>query len=543
PTGTVADAGENVTICSNEPLTLGTPALPGVTYSWSPANNLSDATAAQPAFNFPNQSNSAVTFDYVLTASDGTCTTFDYISVTVNPSLEAQLTPSTPQVCPGDSITLTAAPNIGVDSTSQFLWNTGDTASSIRVAPTSNTTYSVVVFSDSAGGCSSLPQNITVEVIPPQAASILGDLEVCPGESTVLTASGGTTYQWTGGSTSNTLTINNVNSDTTVTVTPLNALGCPGTPATVTVSPTEAPAAAFSTGNVCEGALTSFTDNSILNSGQIVSWDWDFGDNTTSTLQNPEHRYQSDGVFTVTLTVTSQDGCQNSFVRNVIVSPQPEVDFDITSVCEGLPNDFTSTATVSSGSLINYSWDFGDGTDGVGQTAQHQYGTYGFYNTTLTVTSEQGCIASFVKAAVVHALPEPAFTQDNTCEDSTIQFIDNTNVPGGFDQVVSWVWNFADPSDPTAGDSIQSPLYSYADAGSYFPSLAVVTDKGCIGNTQQEITVFQKPVASFDFDQTCENLPVRYEASVVLASSPYSGFLGGRLEQGRSIGCACSRQF
>ena len=90
PTGTVADAGENVTICSNEPLTLGSPAMTGVTYSWSPATNLSDATVAQPDFNFPNQTGSADTFDYVLTASDGTCTTFDYISVTEKPSLEAQ---------------------------------------------------------------------------------------------------------------------------------------------------------------------------------------------------------------------------------------------------------------------------------------------------------------------------------------------------------------------------------------------------------------------------------------------------------------------
>ncbi|MEO1417608.1 MAG: PKD domain-containing protein [Bacteroidota bacterium] len=519
PTGTVADAGENVTICSNEPLTLGSPALTGVTYSWSPATNLSDATIAQPDFNFPNQTGSAVTFDYVLTASDGTCTTFDYISVTVNPSLEAQLLPANPQICLGDSITITAIPNIGTSNTSQYLWNTGSADSSIRVAPTANTTYSVVVFSDSAGGCSSLPQNITVEVLEPEVASISGDLQVCPGESTTLTASGGTTYLWTGGSTSSTLTINNVNSDTTVVVTPINALGCAGVPDSVTVTPSESPVAAFSTGNVCEGAMTSFTDNSILNTGQIIAWDWDFGDNTTSTQQNPDHRYVASGTFTVILTVTSQDGCQNSFTRSVVVSPQPEVDFDIVNVCEGQVNEFSSTSTISVGSLINYTWDFGDGTTGIGANAQHQYGEYGFYNTTLTVTSEQGCVASFVKAAIAYALPEPAFTQDNTCQGTVVQFTDNTVVPGGFDRVVSWEWNFSDPSDPTAGDSIQSTSYTYQDAGTYFPSLAVVTDKGCASSTQQEITIFEEPVASFTFDQTCENLPVRYTSSVQLAAN------------------------
>src|SRR5690606_20008308 len=63
----------------------------------------------------------------------------------------------------------------------------------------------------------------------------------------------------------------------------------------------------------CEGQEISFTDEStcdlIYNSEQIVTWDWDFGDGATSTDQNPTHTYASDGVYTVSLTVSDISGC------------------------------------------------------------------------------------------------------------------------------------------------------------------------------------------------------------------------------------------
>ena len=58
--------------------------------------------------------------------------------------------------------------------------------------------------------------------------------------------------------------------------------------------------------------LVVFKDQSI---GKIASWKWDFGDNETSTEQNPIHTYKSAGAYTVVLTVTDEDGATSRFSR------------------------------------------------------------------------------------------------------------------------------------------------------------------------------------------------------------------------------------
>ena len=68
-----------------------------------------------------------------------------------------------------------------------------------------------------------------------------------------------------------------------------------------------------------------FTDTSTDPDGEIVAWLWDFGDGTTSTEQNPTHRYEQGGVYTVTLTVTDdRDGQGTATVRFYVFPAPPE---------------------------------------------------------------------------------------------------------------------------------------------------------------------------------------------------------------------------
>ena len=81
------------------------------------------------------------------------------------------------------------------------------------------------------------------------------------------------------------------------------------------------------------GLTVDFTDTSIDPDGFIVSWDWNFGDGTSSTLQNPTHTYDTSNTYIVTLTVTDNDGATDNAVHFIAVQPGPGGTFgDFTEV-------------------------------------------------------------------------------------------------------------------------------------------------------------------------------------------------------------------
>lgn len=137
-----------------------------------------------------------------------------------------------------------------------------------------------------------------------------------------------------------------------------------------------------------------FTDISTSTSG-ITGWSWDFGDTGTSTAQSPLHTYNTEGVYTVSLTVTGTDGSdtetKTDFIT-VLASGEITANFFASppSGNESLKVWFTDTSMATSG-VETWSWDFGDGGTSTAQfPPQHTYKYYGDYTVTLTVTGPDG---------------------------------------------------------------------------------------------------------------------------------------------------------
>ncbi|MEX2590194.1 MAG: PKD domain-containing protein, partial [Chitinophagales bacterium] len=136
------------------------------------------------------------------------CTGTDSILLTVNPLPNAQITGDT-EICTGDQTTLTASG--GTD----YEWSNFETTASIQVSPTSDSTYSVIVTDTNT--CSiTIQETVVVNALP--NASIIGNTEICEGETTTLTASGGTDYEWSNNNETTASIQVNPSSDETYTV-------------------------------------------------------------------------------------------------------------------------------------------------------------------------------------------------------------------------------------------------------------------------------------------------------------------------------------
>ncbi len=519
PGGVTADAGPDVSICSNFTFPLGTPALPGQYYSWTPGLAINNPNLAQPTFSYPNTGQIQDTIDYVVMVTDSVCTTFDYTRVIVNPTLQTNITPLNPVICIGGQTQLSAVGNLANGNT--YLWSTGDTSQNIMVNPSSTTTYSVVTFNN---GCSSDEVFVTVDVTSGPQAQVSGDFKVCPGSPATLTASGGNSYLWSFGNWAQpSIVLPSVQNNTPLWVIAYDINGCPGDTTFVVVSPFEEPVANFAAPTICQGLSTTFMDNSTLAEGQIVNWAWNFADGTLSTKRNPTHIYTSPGTYNVSLTVTSSNGCQSIFQQNIVVEPVPVADFNFINTCEGNANIFTNTSSITIGSnIVDYNWNFGDGNTSNGPNALHTYTTHGYYNVTLSVTSDAGCIDAYTRTVFVHPNPIADFDVISACEDKVVLASTSSTVAGSLDFIQAHAWQFGDPQSGNRNFSTKlDPFHVYSDPGPYTVSLTVTTQNGCTDMVQREITVYPDPIANFAIDKACENEDIRFnDISVASSATP-----------------------
>ena len=153
-----------------------------------------------------------------------------------------------------------------------------------------------------------------------------------------------------------------------------------------------APVADFTTDPTSgEAPLTvNFTDQSANNP---TSWQWDFGDEGTSTEQNPAHIYNNAGTYTVSFTVTNEYGTDTETKTDYVVVNET----DSTPVADFTANPTSGTAPLtvnftdqSTNNPTSWQWNFGDGRTSTEQNPAHIYNSAGTRTVSLTVTNEYG---------------------------------------------------------------------------------------------------------------------------------------------------------
>lgn len=222
------------------------------------------------------------------------------------------------------------------------------------------------------------------------------------GNSYASTGSSLTKYQWDfnndgvydaeGATTSHTYTTKGTY---TVTLKVTDSLGETDTDTCVINVQNRVPTAAFTYSPTSPTTATTiqFTDTSTDSDGTIASWSWSFGDGATSTSKDPTHQYSDDGTYTVTLSVTdNDDGTDTESKQVTVLNVAPTADFTYSPTSPTTEDtiQFTDSSTDSDGSVVSWSWDFGDEYSSTEQNPTHKYSKGSTYTVTLTVTDDDG---------------------------------------------------------------------------------------------------------------------------------------------------------
>lgn len=242
----------------------------------------------------------------------------------------------------------------------------------------------------------------------------------------------------------------------------------------------------------------------------IVSWQWDFGDGTSDTVQNPVHQFSDTGNYNVVLHVIDSLGCgnQNSPAYNQRVNLPPSVSFtwDINPAATTDNIQFSGTGQ---GNVTSWHWDFGDGDTSNIQNPTHQFVAVGNYQVKLSIVVDGTCTNSVTKTVSIQPLPVPDFSISPVCLNDTTFFKDLSTTTNGY--IKTWKWYFGD------GDSIivnrpgnPDVKHIYLHQTTYQVTLLVIDSAGYKRSISKNIAVHLKPQANFTYNDTCYSKPTSF---------------------------------
>ncbi len=243
--------------------------------------------------------------------------------------------------------------------------------------------------------------------------------------------------------------------------------------------------------------VVNFQGSGTDQDGTIVSYSWDFGDGSTSSLQNPSHTFMSAGNFTARLTVTDNDGAMATASVQITVTPanQPP-SVNVTAAPSSghapLTVSFVGSGTDPDGTILEYSWIFGDGTGSNQQSTSHTYTNPGNYTATLTVRDDAGATAS--KSVLITVSPPnqpPTLTAEASplrgAPPLTVSFTAVATDPDG--EIVSVLWDFGDGTTATQLNA----QHTYSSEGTFTAVLQVRDDDGAMQSKSFTIRVNAAP--------------------------------------------------
>lgn len=240
-------------------------------------------------------------------------------------------------------------------------------------------------------------------------------------------------------------------------------------------------------------------------SGNLIGYEWDFGDGNGAIGPEPSYAYVWPGDYDVTLTVRDDSGLANdlhSDTLKVTILDRPNADPVAiagpnlaVSVGEVIAFDGTRSSDPD-GNLTAFDWSFGDGSQAIGPTPQHAYERPGTYEVALAVRDDSGLANEADMDLLAVVVNQPPVAEAGALQHVTTGLV-QFNGTGSHDEdgvVIRYAWNFGDGG---VGSGAR-PHHVYREAGIYDVTLTVTDDSGTSTSTAVDtttITVNAAPIA------------------------------------------------
>lgn len=456
-------ASNNGPLCGGNTLNLTALPIGATSYNWSGPNGFNS--------NIQNPSVTNVTTAHagiysVTVTGTGGCTASAQTTLAINGDLTVTPTSNSP-VCENETLNL-SVPIAGAT----YVWSGPNVFTSAiqnpsipNAATIATGTYSVTVTN--ASGCSGTSTvNVIVNALP--TPSIAGNLTICAGKSTILTASGGNSYQWSNSTFNPSITVSPA-TQTTYTVTATTAAGCSATTSqTVLVNANPNITNIATTNELCN----SGNGQAIANVSQGLApyqYSWSNGG-----PNNPTNTTHTAGQYTVT--ITDANGCTTTSAYTIQNIPGPQL--TIRSVFPDHCEQGIGSATVEVNNTGTYTYSWLTTPPQIGQTAS------GLTSGSYIVMVTDGLCSDTLTVPVNNVVGPTAEFEPNphsaSASNSIIRFMNESN--GG----TNYQWTFGDGATSTE----TSPLHVYIGSNTYTVTLLVTDDYNCLDSISKTVVIY-----------------------------------------------------
>ncbi|MGB0431433.1 MAG: PKD domain-containing protein, partial [Bacteroidia bacterium] len=257
----------------------------------------------------------------------------------------------------------------------------------------------------------------------------------------------------------------------------------------------EVPKVDFIANDVCFGASVDFKNGSSISTGSM-NYTWTFGDGFSSTQSNPTYTYKKADNYTVKLTATSNNFCQESLSKALKVNEVPNIAYTVNDTCALDELNINNTTAIGSGTL-SYIWTFDNSNSSVAKNPTYAIANSGTFDIKLKVLSNLGCSDSLTQQVEIFEKPNAQFTYSGSCPDKPVSFT-NTSTPSSSITSQQWLFNGSNAS------TTPNPSYTFGTTGPHQVLLTVTNSNNCIDTSEQQIIFESVPVASFSFNNACE---------------------------------------